>query len=36
MLFLKTIHQKSLLEQIKKSWIFASVAVFLKITDILS
>ena len=36
MLFLKTVYQKGLLEQIKKSWIFASVAGFLKITDNLS
>ena len=35
-LFLKTIHQKGLLEQIKKSWLFASVAGFSKITDNLS
>ena len=37
MLFLKTIHQKGLFEQIKKKiWIFASVAGFSKIIDNLS
>ena len=36
-LFLKTIHQKGFFEKIKKkSWIFASVAGFSKITDNLS
>ena len=34
-LFSETVHQKGLLEQ-KKSWILASVAGFLKITDNLS
>ena len=36
-LFLKTVYQKGILEQIKKkSWIFASVAGLLKITENLS